>query len=66
MAEEKNTEEVECDCDDGVRDDICGTCHGSGEGQYDESTCTACRGKGNEMSYCDCKMGQKRLIEEVF
>ncbi len=27
-------------------DELCGTCDGSGEGQYDGSTCSRCKGTG--------------------
>ena len=32
--------------DDNDEPDICGSCNGSGEGMYDGSTCSTCRGKG--------------------
>ncbi len=53
-------------CEDGIIDEICGTCNGSGEGQYDGSTCPSCKGSGNEKSYCDCVLGDERLSKEVF
>ena len=61
-------EETECcdNCEDGKLNEICGTCNGSGEGQYDGSTCSICGGKGIETSYCSCPRGDERLAEEVF
>ncbi len=57
----------ECnECENGIIDEICGTCNGSGEGAWDESTCAICGGSGSEKSYCDCEMGEKRLRKEVF
>jgi hypothetical protein len=33
----------------------CGFCGGSGEGMYDGSVCSACRGDGGKMAECpDC------------
>ena len=49
--------DCECDCKDGeifVSEDyeeekpICGHCAGSGEGQYDGTRCTYCKGTGEE------------------
>lgn len=53
-------------CEDGILNEICSSCCGSGEGQYDGSTCLVCKGKGTEWSYCDCERGHERCIEEIF
>jgi len=57
----------ECtNCDDGICNEICGTCCGSGEGHYSGSTCQSCEGSGNEIEYCSCARGDERLSEEIF
>lgn len=35
-------------CDDDNTPDLCATCNGSGEGMYDGSTCSVCKGSGVE------------------
>lgn len=32
--------------EDELEGEICGNCSGSGEGQYDGTSCTVCKGKG--------------------
>lgn len=32
--------------DDPLEEDICPSCNGSGEGMYDGTKCSSCRGKG--------------------
>lgn len=54
------------ECEDGIYDGLCSVCNGSGEGQYDGSTCHSCHGKGTQKEYCDCGRGQERLEKEVF
>jgi DnaJ-class molecular chaperone len=34
--------------DEQFEPDLCATCNGSGEGMYDGSTCSACKGSGVE------------------
>jgi len=46
--------------------DICGICNGSGEGYWDGSTCSSCKGSGNEVNYCSCERGNELLSEEIF
>lgn len=62
------TEEIEtcAYCTDGIVQEICGTCNGSGEGFFDGSTCSSCKGSGIELEYCDCQRGDERLTEEIF
>ncbi|MCP4374011.1 MAG: hypothetical protein GY797_38790 [Deltaproteobacteria bacterium] len=57
-----------CDeCEDGIYQAICYSCAGSGEGQYDGSTCAICKGSGRqEQEYCNCERGDERLSEEIF
>jgi DnaJ-class molecular chaperone len=38
-----NTEEIK---DDFYEDNLCTSCNGSGEGMWDGSTCSTCKGKG--------------------
>ena len=53
----------ECnECEDGIIEETCGTCNGSGESFYDKSTCLACHGKGTEYRYCSCEKGRYRLL----
>lgn len=46
-------------CENGIIDDLCGACNGSGEGMYDGSTCPVCKGSGSGFSYCDCELGRE-------
>ncbi len=41
-----NDEDEDMDEYDDDEPDTCGSCNGSGEGMYDGSTCSTCRGKG--------------------
>jgi len=47
------------DCDacenTGIMNELCNNCAGSGEGQYDGSTCIVCKGSGSVVMECtDC------------
>ena len=36
-----------------MEDEICGSCTGSGEGQYEGTKCSTCKGSGVEPVYTD-------------
>ena len=53
----------ECDkCEDGIIEEYCDACNGSGEGMHADTTCQVCKGKGVQRSLCDCDEGW-RLVE---
>lgn len=57
---EKLEEVDKCEkCENGIIDDLCGACNGSGEGMYDGSSCRVCKGTGSAWAYCDCKLGRE-------
>ena len=53
-----------CHTDDDDEPAICGSCNGSGEGQYDGTRCTACGGRGTERPYDYGALDDLRFEEE--
>jgi DnaJ-class molecular chaperone len=53
-------EDLECAfCENGLIEETCGTCNGSGEGMCDGTTCSTCHGDGTAVYPCDCPLGQQ-------
>lgn len=50
---------IPCVCDDGLAEEICQWCNGSGKGTTDKHMCESCNGVGFQIVTCDCPKGKK-------
>ena len=56
---------MDCNCENGLIENTCPICFGSGEGGYDGSTCWNCKGSGVVREICtDCEAGAEAYLFE--
>lgn len=61
MSEKDQVQEDQCtECTDGVIEEFCTHCNGSGQGSTYNSVCQFCGGYGHIGHYCSCKNGKER------